>query len=161
MELTKKKESGNAKCTTDSQDLKINKKYFATKSLSDFKLVCSDGVEIPVHRYILAGFSSVLKTIFEIKTETRRNTMNIMDIDGETMTEILRFIYTREVNNIKQLAPKLLYGADKYELDNLKKLCASAMIENLSVENALEYFLLADQYNLKALLFRSAMVIKS
>ena len=137
------------------------KEYFATKSLSDFTFVCSDDVEILAHRFILAAFSPVLKEIFKPKIfPTKINKIIINDIDGETMTEILRFIYTQEVNNIKELAPKLLHGADKYELDKLKKLCIAAMIESLSIENALDYFLLADVYDIKVLLERSAMFIK-
>ena len=102
-----------------------------------------------------------MEAMINIKgTGIKKVTVKIGDINGETMTEILRFIYTTEVNNIKELAVKLLYGAEKYELNNLKKLCVTSMIENLSVENSLEYFILADKYNSNALLFRSAVFIK-
>ena len=160
MELTKKKESPTCQCDNEYQ--RMCKEYFTTKTFSDFTIKCSDGEKIPAHKFILAAFSSVMKTMINSNMiESESNTVNITDIDEETMTEILRFIYTREVNNIKELAVKLLYGAEKYELERLKKLCAASMIENLSVENALDYFILADQYDLQGLLEHSAVFIKS
>ena len=101
-----------------------------------------------------------MKAIFDIKIENGNNKISIMDIDGPAMTEVLRYIYTQEVENIKILAPKLLHGAHKYAIYDLMKLCATAMIKNLTVENALEYFILADKYKLKALLARSATFMK-
>jgi hypothetical protein len=98
-----------------------------------------------------------MKAIFDTKSKV----IKIPDVDGETMTEILRFIYTREVNNIKDIVVELFYGAEKYELDKLKNLCIASMIENLSVENALDYFILADKSNVNVLLERSAVFIKS
>ncbi|CAG9807521.1 unnamed protein product [Chironomus riparius] len=58
------------------------------------------------------------------------------------------------------LASKLLYGAEKYGLDKLKKICVDSMVENLSVENALEYFVLADRYNATYMLEMAALFIK-
>ena len=131
----------------------MSKKYFDTKSLSDFTVICSDGIEIPVHRLILANFSPVLDAMFKADmTESKNSVVKIEDINGETMTEILRFIYTREVKNLLELAPKILYGAEKYELEKLKKICVASMIENLCVGNAVEYTLLADRHNTPDLL---------
>ena len=135
--------------------------YFDTKTLSDFTIICSDGVEIKAHKMILAGFSPVMEAMIIGKmTESKNNSVHIKDINSETMTEILRFIYTAQVNNIKDLAVQLLHGAEKYALYVLKKLCVESMIENLSVENVLEYFLLDDKYYSDALLFHSAVFIK-
>ena len=55
------------------------------------------------------------------------NIIKITDIDGEAMEEILRFIYTQEVDEIDELAPKLLHGAEKYELNDMKELCVASM----------------------------------
>lgn len=141
------------KCKTDCQYLAMSKKYFETKLLSDFTIICSDGIEIPVHRLILANFSPVLDAMFRSDMiETNNSVVKIEDMDGETMVEILRFIYTQDVKNLMELAPKILYGAEKYELDKLKKLCAASMIENLCIGNAVEYFLLADRHNIQDLL---------
>lgn len=156
MELIKQKETVKG---VTKQYLEMSKDYFATKLYSDFKFICSDATEIAVHRFILNGFSPVMKLMFDVKTEME-NTLNVMDIDGETMTEILRFIYTQEVKDVEKLTKKLLYGANKYQLQDLKTKCGQEMAEHLSVQNALEYFILADLYNLRTLLIRSAAFIK-
>ena len=132
------------------------KDYYDTKSYSDLTLVCSDGIEIQAHRFTLAAASHVLKELIDIGSSI----IKISDIDSTTMNEILRYIYTKEVNDIDDCAPKLIYGADKYELNGLKELCVIAMIDNLSVENAVDYFLLADQYDAEELLDRCIEFIK-
>lgn len=134
--------------------------YFETKTFCDFTFVCSDGVEIPAHRMILAMNSGVMKTKLDMD-EVKDTKVNIKDIDGQTMTEVLRFLYTKKINNIKELAPKLLYSAEKYELDNLRKYVVDAMVENLCIENCLEYFILSEQYEFKYLQKSSAMFIKT
>lgn len=108
----------------------------------------------------MAGFSPVLKTLFDLKSENQQNEIVVADIDGPTMKEILRFVYTQEVQNLKTLASKLLYGAHKYEIYDLMMICAAEMIKNLTIENALDYFILAEKYGLKALLVHSATFIK-
>ena len=74
--------------------------------------------------------------------------------------EILRYIYIEEVNDIDKFAPKLIYGAQKYKLDELKKLSVATMIKNLSIENAVDYFLLAYKYDVKYLLSQCINFIK-
>lgn len=76
------------------------------------------------------------------------------------MIEILRYIYIQQVNNVDEYATKLIYGAEKYELDGLKKLCVTTMIKQLSIENAVDCFLLADQYDAKDLLDNCIEFIK-
>jgi len=154
--------SGTTSCGSECHYLPIFEDCFESKSFSDFKFVCSDGIEISAHRLILAAFSPVMKRMLEIDMiEANSGIANLTDIDGETMIEILRFMYTQDVENIKNLAPKLLYGAKKYELEKLEELCVLSMMKNLSKENAIEYFLLADQYDLPGLLEHAAKLIKS
>lgn len=149
------------KCKTDCQYLAMSRNYFDTKFLSDFKVICSDGVEIPVHRSILANFSPVLDAMFNSDMiESKNAVAKIEDIDSKIMTEILRFIYTQEVKNLMELAPKILYGAEKYQLNKLKQICSSSMIENLCIGNTVEYFLLADRHNIQDLLERCTDFIR-
>lgn len=86
--------------------------------------------------------------------------IKVHDIDSGTMTEIMRFIYTGKVKNIENIIPMLIYGAVKYELEELKEFCVAAMIKKLSVENAVDYFLLACQYGVKDLLDHCSQFIK-
>ena len=91
--------------------------------------------------------------------EIKNRTVELDDIDGETMTEILRYMYIREAHNIEALAFKLIYGADKYELEGLMNLCAEEMLKFLSFDNAIDYLIIADRHNLKKLFDRCVTFI--
>ena len=47
----------------------------------------------------------------------------------------------------REVAKKLLYAADKYEIEGLVKCCEKVLYENLSVQNAVETVILADKHN--------------
>jgi speckle-type POZ protein len=78
------------------------------------------------------------------------------DIDGETMLELLRFIYTNEVENIDEIAKNLIYAAEKYDLPELKALCASKLIDQIADENVSELLHVADGLGEQGL-FRECM----
>jgi len=137
------------------------KNCFNTKAFSDFKFICSDGVEIPAHRLICSAYSPVMKAMFNTEMKEAKDCIvYVTDIDGKTMNEVLRFIYTQNVCCIDTLALDILYAAEKYGLDELKNLCLTKMTDNISIDNALEYFFLADRYNNNDLLQSSISFIK-
>lgn len=137
------------------------KNSFATKAFSDFKFICSDGVEIPAHRLICSAYSPVMKAMFNTEMKEAKDcVVHVTDIDGKTMNEVLRFIYTQSVCCIDTLGLDILYAAEKYGLDELKHLCLTKMTDNISIDNALEYFCLADRYNNSDLLTSSISFIK-
>lgn len=136
------------------------KNIFNSNEFSDFKFICSDGKEIPVHAVILATNSSVMNTMLTTTmSETGNRHVKLNDIDGETMLELLRFIYTQEVQNIKNLASKLLYGAEKYDLEYLKKLCIESLTEHLTPKNVIDCLILADRYRSEDLLEKCTSLI--
>ncbi|XP_070507573.1 speckle-type POZ protein-like [Chironomus tepperi] len=147
----------NGKFKVECQHLAIYKDYFETKLYSDLTFVCSDNIEIKAHRFALAPASPILRKLIDIEPSS---IIKINDIDGENLTEIFRYIYTKGVVGIDQFAPKLIYGAEKYGLDELKKVCVLTMIKNLSVKNVVDYFLLADQHGIEDLLDRCIVFIK-
>lgn len=152
------KSADDESSTSSCQHNHIFQEYFESKAYSDLTLVCRDGIEIPAHRFALAAFSPVFKKMFDVESNL---IIKVNDIDGCIMTEILRYIYTEEVNDIGINAAKLLYGSEKYELNGLKDLCEAEMIKNTSVDNAVDYLVLADQYNLKDLLHHCIEFVKS
>jgi hypothetical protein len=72
-----------------------NSIYFNSEDFSDFKIICSDDKEIPVHRCIIATQSKVFDILLRANKDTK--TLKINDFDGDTMTELLRFIYTGKI----------------------------------------------------------------
>ncbi|KAG5676302.1 hypothetical protein PVAND_006149 [Polypedilum vanderplanki] len=128
-------------------------KLFNSIDYSDFTCISSDGKEFPVHSNILAAQSPVFDKMFKANmSESKSKSGKFNDIDGDTFLEFLRFIYTGQVENLEDIASSVIYAADKYEIIELKKLCAESLMENLSVENVLEILILADHFNEKLLL---------
>jgi speckle-type POZ protein len=131
------------------------KALFTNPLYSDFKIICNDR-EIPVHRSIIHQNSKVFATMFQADT----NQMTIEDIEGEVMLEMVRFLYTGEIENMKDHAKNLLYAAEKYKIDALKMKCVESLSQNLDSSNVLETLLLADRYNMEVLLGNCVGFIK-
>lgn len=141
------------------QYLEMCKDLFETKSFSDIIIICSDDVKIRAHRFILSAFSPVIKTMLNIDDSTT-HIFDIKDISSAVMIEILRFMYTQNFSGYDKLLPKMLYGAEKYKIVQLKESCVIKMVKTLSVTNAFEYFFSADQYDVKDLLEDCIMFMK-
>ena len=119
-------------------------RFLNSEKLSDFKFVCSDGVEIPAHRFVLiANAPTMYKKLPPIDPQNRRP----INEDGETIMQVLRFLYTGRIDNLLKMELKLLRCADKYEMDELKTFVAQLMIKNINIDNVLDYFELADEYD--------------
>jgi len=119
---------------------------------SDFTIICSDKREFPVHRCILSVNSPVLKAMMLTDMqESIEKKLDVKDIDGPVIEKILMFMYTQKIDNINEHLEGLLYGAEKYQLENLKAVCIRHMLDNIRVENAVDYFMLASLYDVEHL----------
>ena len=126
-------------------DLKL---LFDSGNYSDSALKVGDDV-FHVHKYILAARSPVFSAMFtHDMLENKQNQVEITDIEPEIMREILRFIYTGEVEKLEEKAESLLLAADKYALTDLKDMCEKFLCRNLHVQNVVDYVLFADTYNI-------------
>jgi speckle-type POZ protein len=86
--------------------------------------------------------------MFEHKMlENERSRVEIEDIDGDIMFEILRFIYTGKIQNIEKLADALLPAADKYCLERLKVQCEEALCITIDRDNVADTLVLADLHS--------------
>ncbi|XP_055842804.1 protein roadkill-like [Episyrphus balteatus] len=129
------------KLASDLSNLLENKKF------SDVTLVV-DKHEFSAHKTILAARSVVFAAMFdhEEMEEQKLNRVTITDVDHEVLQEMLYFIYTGIAPNLKELAADLMVAADKYDLEQLKVLCAEALFSKLKVETTAETLLLADMH---------------
>lgn len=113
----------------------------------DVTLVCGEK-EFPVHKSILSSRSKVFQAMFEHKMlENERSRVEIEDIDGEIMMEILRFIYTGKAQNLDKYADELLPAADKYCLERLKVQCEETLCTTIDRDNVAETLILADLHS--------------
>ncbi|KAL7035529.1 hypothetical protein ACKWTF_008429 [Chironomus riparius] len=130
---------------------------------SDFTIICSDKTVIRTHRLILSENSPVFKVMLQCPMkESISGVMEVNDIDGPTMNDILLFMYDSYHyrgwgNDLKAI----FCAADKYQMNKLKDKCVNQIVSSLNVEDVLEFFMLADFYNHNYLMQRCIMFIKA
>lgn len=104
------------------------------------------------HKAVLAARSPVFSAMFEHSMEeSLKNHVEINDLDGEVLGEMLNYIYTGKAPNLKKTADQLLSAADKYDLGRLKTMCEESLCNSLSVENAADTLILADLHSAEQL----------
>ncbi|XP_071978340.1 speckle-type POZ protein-like [Engystomops pustulosus] len=110
------------------------------------------GQEFKAHKSILAARSPVFNAMFEHEMEeSKKNRVDITDMEPEVFKEMMGYIYTGKAPNLEKMADNLLAAADKYALERLKVLCEEALCNSLSVENVADVLILADLHSAEQL----------
>lgn len=131
-----------------------------TGRLSDVMLVLRDGVSIPAHKSILAARSSIFADMFEAQMrDSRTSDVSVVEIEECVMRELLRYVYADRVENIDDIAIRLLVAADRYKIEGLKNLCVDALAEKIDAENAGDILEMAKLYNLDGLKRKAVNVL--
>ena len=118
-----------------------------TKAHSDLTIDVK-GKKFKAHKLILVARSPVFEAMFlSDLIEGSSNTLTIDDIEPDVFEELLSFLYTDYVKNLKPFAAELLAVADKYMLQGLKAKCGTSLARNIHVLNCCEMLLLADLHS--------------
>jgi speckle-type POZ protein len=119
---------------------------------TDFKIRAGK-MEFKVHKSILAARSPVFCAMLthENTEESRTGIMNITDVDGPVIKEMLKYIYSGYYSEEHDLAEDLLIAADKYRLDELKQHCERTLMKGIKFDNACQLLILGDIYCAKNL----------
>ena len=75
--------------------------------------------------------------------EKNTNQTEIKDMTPSVFRALLRFIYTGHCQ-VGNLAEQLLIAADKYDIQDLKEICAKELRKNLTANNAVDLLILSD-----------------
>ena len=114
-----------------------NKKY------ADFVFKV-ENEKISAHKVILGARSPVFDAMFQHDMkENKTNETEITDVTPAAFKALLRFIYTGECE-VGNLAEELLVAAKKYDIRELKEICAKEMVKQLTVDNAVRFLVLSD-----------------
>lgn len=123
----------------------VHEKFVNNQKLSDFLFTCSDGGQVFAHKSLIAMHCEAFEAMLEAGlSETATGAAKVADIDSETMTELMRYLYCRRVKNMKQVQERLVMAANKYGIEQLKNLCVSSLMESLTVENVINIFDIAE-----------------
>lgn len=104
--------------------------------------------KLKAHKAILGARSPVFEAMFKYDMkENLLNDVNITDVEYEVLKEMLRFMYTEKIQNLKEVQLGLLIAADKYQLDELKTICEKSLLSvDISAQNFFEIFVTADTH---------------
>ena len=95
------------------------KQLFESKLQSDIVIQVKDA-KFDAHKLVLGTRSPVFLATFQSNlTETQTNTLKIKGIEPAVFKEVLRFLYTDQVEQLDELAEELLAAAERYMLDLL------------------------------------------
>jgi hypothetical protein len=114
---------------------------------SDFVINVGDK-KIHVNKWVLNLNSPVFERMLESNfTEKASSEVDIVDIEYELMYQLLRFMYTKSVSPVfKTMSDRLLIAANKYQMEELVKVCESTLCDNLLSDNAAATYMLAYQH---------------
>ncbi|GBM76952.1 TD and POZ domain-containing protein 4 [Araneus ventricosus] len=117
-------------------------------TLSDVSLR-TDSESFPAHKCILSARSPVFKAMFggHMKEKTSK-CVEITDVDEDTLRELLSYIYTDSVGELEwRDAADLYRAADKYELLDLKRRCATFLKSGLSKNSVCTVLVVAEMHH--------------
>ena len=123
---------------------------WTNKTLADVSFKCKER-SIKAHTLIVASGSPIMAAMFNDFKENRERVVEIEEIEGDVFERLLRYIYTGETDFAIGNADKLLVAADMYAIDSLKEECASHLSQNISIENAARFLVLAHLHNASGL----------
>jgi hypothetical protein len=90
---------------------------------------------------IFSGRSNYFAKMFASQMrENVEGVVQINDVDGVLLKKLIGFIYTGKVESLETYATDLLLLADKYDMADLASFCENFLLENLSVDNAIEMY---------------------
>ena len=109
----------------------------------------SEFMQFRAHKCILAARSPVFKAMFNYKLkENSTNKIIIDDCKPEVVKAMLKYIYTAYLpDDINSIAIDLYKAAEKYSIESLKIKCREFIVENLSIKNVINVYLLAELHS--------------
>ncbi|XP_038122835.1 speckle-type POZ protein B-like [Culex quinquefasciatus] len=101
---------------------------------------------------ILSVRSPVFAAMFQSgMQESTLNRLIVEDIEPDVFKEMLRFVYVGKVERLREMPHELLAAADKYALDQLRKICETHLLGHINKETVLKTLALADAYHAEEL----------
>ncbi|KAJ8686475.1 hypothetical protein QAD02_022269 [Eretmocerus hayati] len=124
--------------------------YLTTKSFSDVVLVADADRKFYAHKIILAKRSPYFAQLFA-QNEDKRSMVEITDVKGDILAQVLKFIYSGRVDNFENITSELCVAAEKFSLEHLKNQCTQYLTQNLNIDKAASILAIASANNMPGL----------
>lgn len=135
------------------------KRIFESGEFSDLIIRTSDNKELKLHKFPLMARSITFSRMFNVDmAESENGSLDIKDFDSIVLTELFRFIYYNQVENLSQVDMELFKAAEKYLMDELKEKCLQSIFQTVMRKEITEVLQFADFYGLETLFEYAASV---
>lgn len=137
---------------TANRDITSNYAIVLSNAIPDFTFVVK-GKKIKVHKKLLAAASPVFALLFVSNMqESHANLCKIDKITPKIFKHLIDFIYVAKLpDDFEDVTKELFEAAHYYELIRLKEICVQELKYQLSLENAIEIYSLANTFDLNEL----------
>ena len=128
-----------------------------SKQLNDFReanvlcdvTICVDGRTFYAHRCVLSASSPYFKAMFSsnMKESTECKPIVLNDIDAHNMEELLKYIYTGEIELTPENIRPIISAANYLLITSLKERCVKFLQQMLTPSNCLSIETTAEKYD--------------
>ena len=124
-----------------------------SRVFSDWTIVSEEGQRFPCHRVILATKSSTMKAMMTIKMKEKEEKETKLIYNKEVVGAFVDYFYKGEIPTavLEANISSFMELADLYNLDPLKAQVEDMAIKNLTLENVVEMFSVANLFNAEIL----------
>ncbi|CAL8087128.1 unnamed protein product [Orchesella dallaii] len=124
--------------------------------------VKSGDEEFQIHRVIAAYSSPVLATMVFNKTYLKSESLIDFgeDIGSDVVEELIRYMYIGKVEDIEEIADRLIVASTTYGFPALKRQCESSLIKQVKTENAFSMYALGAEVGSMRLKRRAFNIMK-
>lgn len=120
--------------------------------MCDVSLV-AEGVEIPVHKLVMASVSPYFTAMFGGKmSECRADRVKLNGVHGDALKELVEYVYTSQIEITEENVQHLLPAASLLELSYVRESCCLFLQSQLHPSNCLGIRQFADVHSCKDLL---------
>lgn len=117
---------------------------------SDVTIIIEDR-PIPAHKFILSR-SKYFEAMFSGEMiESSSREVRITNISYKAFYEVLKYLYTDQIDTSTDYALEILEAADLLCLDRLKKICEHSILASIDIENAATIYQASDVHNITSL----------
>jgi len=126
-------------------------RLLADKNTADIVFKVEDQ-EFPAHKNILSFRSPYFKNAFSSNMiESHSNVISIENVKAKVFKALLKYIYVEDFEIEDEILEDLFKLSHEYNMTKLNKDCQKMIFKKISIENAVDYINLAEQYEAERL----------
>ncbi|XP_050389710.1 kelch-like protein 40a isoform X4 [Patella vulgata] len=136
-------------------------KLYQNKEFVDVILVVGSS-EYPCHKNVLAGSSPYFMAMFSNNmAERHQEKVTLNDMDAQTLSLVLDYIYTGQVMLTEETVQNLLSASNLFQLISLRDGCAQFMMNHVTVSNCIGIYFFAKAHQCEILASKGKEMINN